>query len=103
MSHYASFVALTLSVADRRASSSNSLLFQTEGIHDQRKPGSLRFTTLEGRREFIETVVYAVQPPKILEDMAGIVAERMRRLTHGRAWQSCHMRRGDFLLIDWAP
>lgn len=72
-------------------------------VHDQRKAGALRFTSPEGRQEFVDFVIQGVRPPRRYIDMGNKLAARMTEKVGGRAWLGAHMRRGDFLGIHWSP
>lgn len=57
--------------------------------------GSLRFVSVERRKEFQNIVLHGsihIPPIEVLSDR---VAERMLKLNDGRMWMAGHMRRGD--------
>ncbi|TDL17252.1 hypothetical protein BD410DRAFT_794558 [Rickenella mellea] len=72
------------------------LLLEGE-VHHGRKPGSLRFTTEEGRDVFTNIVRQAIHTPHEVLELAGKIDSRMTRLVQGRQWMAAHMRRGDFI------
>jgi hypothetical protein len=82
---------------------SASIVYVQGDLHDQRKPGSLRFTTDEAREAYVEMVLKGIRPPKRYRILGERLAERMRNRVEGRRWLAAHMRRGDFLGIDWSP
>ncbi|EGO23366.1 hypothetical protein SERLADRAFT_469217 [Serpula lacrymans var. lacrymans S7.9] len=71
-------------------------------IHYQRKPGSLRFTTPEGRDRFSRLVLYEMRAIDKVLELATSLGNRMTELNGGRMWMGAHMRRGDFVRVNWA-
>lgn len=63
--------------------------------HLGRKPGGLRFTTIEGRDNFARDVLYGLHPPPRVWRLASKVYDRMLEKNGGRMWMAGHMRRGD--------
>lgn len=90
-------------VTDRRAKSPNTILYIPGEVHDQRKPGVVRFTSARERQDFIDFVVNSIQPPRPISVVAESIAGRMSGLSQGRAWIGVHLRRGDFVQINWTP
>lgn len=70
------------------------LLLEGE-VHGGRKPGSMRFTSLPALEEFQRDVLYRLQLPQAVKDLAAALAARMTKKTRGRLWMGAHMRRGD--------
>ncbi|KAL4073627.1 hypothetical protein J3A83DRAFT_4091128 [Scleroderma citrinum] len=77
------------------------LLLQGE-IHWARKPGSLFFTTSASRSRFTQTVLYDMRLRENIIKLAWILRERMLAINDGRLWMGGHMRRGDFVRLQWA-
>ncbi|KZV61938.1 hypothetical protein PENSPDRAFT_592125 [Peniophora sp. CONT] len=77
------------------------LLLEGE-VHNGRKPGTMRFTTLPAMQDFQRDVLYHLQPPQAVQDLAAELAARMTEKTNGRLWMGAHMRRGDFVTAGWA-
>ncbi|VDB91199.1 unnamed protein product [Peniophora sp. CBMAI 1063] len=77
------------------------LLLEGE-VHNGRKPGTMRFTTIPALKEFQRNVLYHLQPPQAVQDLAAALAARMAEKTDGRLWMGAHMRRGDFVTAGWA-
>ncbi|VDB87335.1 unnamed protein product [Peniophora sp. CBMAI 1063] len=71
-------------------------------IHNGRKAGAMRFTTDLGLEQFQSDVLYSIQPPQPLQELAERLAGRMYEKTGGRLWVGAHMRRGDFVNLNWA-
>ena len=63
--------------------------------HLNRKPGAMRFTTLEGRTDIENRVLHYVVPVDAMYALAEQLALRMREHVNGRLWMGAHMRRGD--------
>ena len=70
------------------------LLLEGE-IHNGRRAGAMRFTTMTEMGQFQRDVLYSIQPTQPLQKLAGRLAERMYEKTEGRLWAGAHMRRGD--------
>ncbi|KDQ16760.1 hypothetical protein BOTBODRAFT_106823 [Botryobasidium botryosum FD-172 SS1] len=70
--------------------------------HLNRKPGGLRFTTVEGRDNFAALVLYGLQPIEPIRILTARMAAKMRERVGGRMWLAGHMRRGDFVKVGWA-
>lgn len=70
-------------------------------IHLNRKPGSLYFTTVEGRDNFATIVLRDLQPSEEVRNLAKRIVKRMDSFNQGRHWVAAHMRRGDFVTIGW--
>ncbi|CAG8775209.1 6285_t:CDS:2, partial [Acaulospora colombiana] len=64
-------------------------------LHLGRKPGNVRFTSLEGRDDFARIVLYDIRPPAYARQLADRMIKKMDHLNGGRSWLSAHMRRGD--------
>jgi len=71
-------------------------------MHDNRKPGFLRFTNIANFQYFTQTVLHDMRSPPHLAALAVQVGERMRRRADGRLWRAAHFRRGDFIKMGWA-
>lgn len=82
---------------------SASIVYLPGDLHDQRKPGGLRFTSAEARKGFVDMVLKGVRPPRRYTALGEVLAGRMSEKVGGRRWVGAHMRRGDFLGIDWSP
>ncbi|KAM0788031.1 hypothetical protein ACM66B_006230 [Microbotryomycetes sp. NB124-2] len=82
---------------------SADIVYLPGDLHDQRKPGGLRFTTKEAREGFVKMILDSVRAPVKYEQLGQILADRMSRKVDGRRWMGSHMRRGDFLGISWSP
>ncbi|KIY73500.1 hypothetical protein CYLTODRAFT_386603 [Cylindrobasidium torrendii FP15055 ss-10] len=81
----------------------NQTVVHLEGeVHLGKKPGSLRFTTREALDEYTRTVLYDMTQTNVLYGLADCLIQRMYNLTEGRLWTGAHVRRGDFLLYNWA-
>jgi hypothetical protein len=62
-------------------------LFVLKGeIHLRRKPGSMRFLTLERAREFASLVLYDMLATQAVQNLAGRFIQRMDSITAGRLW-----------------
>jgi len=62
-------------------------LFVLRGeIHLGRKPGSMRFLTLERAREFASLVLYDMRVTQAVQNLAGLLIHRIDSLTVGRLW-----------------
>jgi len=70
--------------------------------HLNRKPGGLRFTTVEARDHFAATVLYGLHPIEPIRRLTDRMAAKMREKVGGRMWMAGHMRRGDFVRVGWA-
>ncbi|KAF9520537.1 hypothetical protein BS47DRAFT_1287025 [Hydnum rufescens UP504] len=77
------------------------LLLEGE-VHAGRKPGFLRFSTLEERVRFADLVLYGFRPIPQITRLADRIAARMLAVNDGRMWMAGHMRRGDFVRYSWA-
>ncbi|VDB85455.1 unnamed protein product [Peniophora sp. CBMAI 1063] len=69
--------------------------------HVNRKPGAMRFTTLEARTDLENRVLHYVVPLDAMYTLAKRLADRMRNHVDGRLWMGAHMRRGDFVNTGW--
>lgn len=76
------------------------LLLEGE-THYQRKPATLRFTTIAAQQDFARLVIYDILPPTMLGELAERLDDRMRARVGGRNWRAAHMRRGDFVMHEW--
>ncbi|KZV59839.1 hypothetical protein PENSPDRAFT_594814 [Peniophora sp. CONT] len=76
------------------------LLLEGE-THNGRKAGAMRFTTTDALKNFQRDVLYHLQPTQPLQDLALELANRMAAKVEGRLWMGAHMRRGDFVGLDW--
>ena len=63
--------------------------------HLYRKPGAMRFTTVDARNDFANFVLHYLVPVDAVSILADRLAERMREKVGGRLWMGAHMRRGD--------
>lgn len=80
-----------------------AIVYLPGDLHDQRKPGGLRFTTAEARQGFVDTILHGIRPPRKFTALGQKLAQRMSDKVEGRRWMGAHMRRGDFLAIEWSP
>ncbi|KZT51857.1 hypothetical protein CALCODRAFT_442442 [Calocera cornea HHB12733] len=71
-------------------------------VHDNRKPGFLRFTNPTNFQNFTHTVLYEIRSLPDIEALAVRIDERMRERTGGRMWRAAHVRRGDFINMGWS-
>ncbi|KAG2032417.1 hypothetical protein BDR03DRAFT_903722 [Suillus americanus] len=71
-------------------------------VHSGRKPGALKFTTLESRERYTQTVLYDFRLTDNVIDLADQLSSRMIEKAGGRMWMGAHMRRGDFATLKWA-
>ncbi|MBW0463978.1 hypothetical protein O181_003693 [Austropuccinia psidii MF-1] len=71
-------------------------------IHNGFPPGSMIWTSLEGRDEYRRLVREAIRPPEIYQRIAAKLELKMRARCGGRSWVASHLRRGDFLGYEWA-
>ncbi|KZO94281.1 hypothetical protein CALVIDRAFT_484730 [Calocera viscosa TUFC12733] len=71
-------------------------------VHDNRKPGFLRFTSVPNLEYFTRTVLNDIRSLPDLAALAVRVDERMRERTGGRLWRAAHVRRGDFIRMGWS-
>lgn len=76
------------------------LLLQGE-VHLGRKPGALKFTTLESRERYTQTVLYDFRLADNVIGLADQLSNRMVEKAGGRMWMGAHMRRGDFATLKW--
>ncbi|KAG2120080.1 hypothetical protein BD769DRAFT_1629580 [Suillus cothurnatus] len=74
------------------------LLLQGE-VHLGRNPGALKFTTLESRERYTQTVLYDFRLTDDVIELAGQLSTRMVEKASGRMWMGAHMRRGDCNLV----
>lgn len=81
--------------------SAKVLLLRGE-IHWDRKPGGLFFTTADSRARFTQTVLYDIRLTENIIDLAWKLRDRMLAVNDGRLWMAGHMRRGDFVRLQWA-
>jgi len=70
------------------------VLLQGE-VHDNRKPGFMRFTSTDNMQSFTRSVLYDLRSLHSLAALATRIDERMRERTGGRMWRAAHLRRGD--------
>lgn len=70
------------------------LLIEGE-VHLYRKPGFLRFTTIEGRDKLARITLQDIHPTERALNLADKIIKRMHALNDGRSWMAAHMRRGD--------
>jgi len=77
------------------------LLLEGE-THLFRKPGALRFTSIEERVRFADLVLHGFRPIPSIIHVADRIAKRMLAMNDGRMWMAGHMRRGDFVRLSWA-
>lgn len=80
-----------------------SIIYLQGNLHDQRKPGSVYFSTRKARDDFTEMVVNGIRAPKRIRILGERVAKRMEERVEGRRWVAAHLRRGDFVGIAWSP
>ncbi|GAA5927596.1 hypothetical protein JCM1841_002349 [Sporobolomyces salmonicolor] len=80
-----------------------SIVYLQGNLHDQRKPGSIYFSTPQARDAFTEMVVRGVRAPRAVREVGERVARRMEQKVQGRRWVAGHLRRGDFVRIAWSP
>ncbi|EGF98906.1 uncharacterized protein MELLADRAFT_95062 [Melampsora larici-populina 98AG31] len=78
-----------------------SILHIEGELHNGFPPGSMLWTTLEGRQNFEKLVRTAMRPPDLYDRVAAKLEKRMRERCQGRAWRAGHMRRGDFIAYQW--
>ncbi|KAG1884440.1 hypothetical protein F4604DRAFT_1574879 [Suillus subluteus] len=71
-------------------------------VHSGRKPGALKFTTLESRERYTQTVLYDFRLTDNVIELADQLSNRMVEKAGGRMWMGAHMRRGDFATLKWA-
>lgn len=81
---------------------STEVLLVRGEIHWTRKPGSLFFTTADNRARFTQTVLYDIRLTENVIDLAWKLRDRMLAINDGRLWMAGHMRRGDFVRLQWA-
>ncbi|KAK4701335.1 hypothetical protein P7C70_g4899, partial [Phenoliferia sp. Uapishka_3] len=81
---------------------SASILFYQGDLHDQRKPGTLRFSTESARKGFTFDVRQSIRPPRGVWDLALRVVGKIEERVGGRKWLGVHLRRGDFVGINWS-
>jgi len=80
-----------------------SIVYLQGNLHDQRKPGSVYFSTQKARDDFTEMVVRGIRAPNRIRIVGERIAKRMQEKVDGRRWMSAHLRRGDFVGIAWSP
>ncbi|EFP77296.2 uncharacterized protein PGTG_03252 [Puccinia graminis f. sp. tritici CRL 75-36-700-3] len=71
-------------------------------LHNGFPPGQMIWTSLEGRQEFERLVRSVIRPPQWYHHVAARLEKKMRARCGGRSWVGAHMRRGDFLMFEWA-
>ncbi|KAI6001551.1 hypothetical protein F5J12DRAFT_723489 [Pisolithus orientalis] len=81
---------------------STEVLLVRGEIHWTRKPGSLFFTTADNRARFTQTVLYDIRLTENVINLAWKLRDRMLAINDGRLWMAGHMRRGDFVRLQWA-
>ncbi|KAH8991444.1 hypothetical protein EDB86DRAFT_3235240 [Lactarius hatsudake] len=69
--------------------------------HINTKPGAMHFTEELGRHRYVGTVVDSLIQQQKVFDLAEVLSSRMRQRTGGRMWMGAHMRRGDFVRMEW--
>ncbi|KAG2140587.1 hypothetical protein DEU56DRAFT_797543 [Suillus clintonianus] len=70
-------------------------------VHLGRKPGALKFTTLESQERYTQTVLYDFRLTDSVVELADQLSKRMVEKVGGRMWMGGHMRRGDFATLKW--
>ncbi|KAG1803473.1 uncharacterized protein BJ212DRAFT_1486964 [Suillus subaureus] len=70
-------------------------------VHLGRKPGALKFTTLESRERYTQAVLYDFRLTDNVIELADQLSNRMVEKVGGRMWMGAHMRRGDFATLQW--
>ncbi|GAA5902852.1 hypothetical protein JCM8208_006493 [Rhodotorula glutinis] len=83
--------------------SNASIVYLAGNLHDQRKPGGLHFTSPAARQDYVDLVVHGVRAPAGVRALGERLAERMGERVEGRRWVAAHLRRGDFVGIQWSP
>ncbi|KAF7981557.1 hypothetical protein HWV62_33165 [Athelia sp. TMB] len=78
------------------------VILLTGEIHYERKPGSVLFTTTPGRDFFSRIVLHSVRATASVYALAESLAQRIDAKVGGRMWVGGHMRRGDFVNVNWA-
>ncbi|KWU45804.1 hypothetical protein RHOSPDRAFT_6890, partial [Rhodotorula sp. JG-1b] len=88
------------------------IVYLAGNLHDQRKPGGLRFSTAAARNNFTRTVVKGFRPPREIRQVGERLARRMqdrvaragdKKPKQQPLWMAAHLRRGDFVEIAWSP
>ncbi|GAA5979011.1 hypothetical protein JCM10908_002772 [Rhodotorula pacifica] len=96
------------------------IVYLAGNLHDQRKPGGVRFSTSEARDDFTNTIVRGLRAPREIRQVGERIAERMKARVVAAAaaeggnskqkqekkkqlWMAAHLRRGDFVEIAWSP
>lgn len=67
-------------------SRTEEILYLNGEIHHHRKPGSMRFTTIESARDFASLVLHDIQATHAVQSLAARVIHRIDSLTGGRLW-----------------
>lgn len=67
-------------------SRTEEVLYVHGEIHQYRKPGSLRFTSIKGARQFASLVLHDIQATYAVQRLAARIIHRMDSLTGGRVW-----------------
>ncbi|KIJ67623.1 hypothetical protein HYDPIDRAFT_84420 [Hydnomerulius pinastri MD-312] len=70
-------------------------------VHNGRTPGSMRFTSSQGRASHTDLVLHRMKPTDKVLELATLLDSRMSEKTEGRMWMGAHMRRGDFIRVQW--
>lgn len=94
------------------------IVYLAGNLHDQRKPGGVRFSTAAARDDFTRMVVRGIRAPREIRQVGERLAKRMQDRV-ARAgddkkqkskqqqppplWMAAHLRRGDFVEIAWSP
>ncbi|KAG1831076.1 hypothetical protein EV424DRAFT_1373861 [Suillus variegatus] len=76
------------------------LLLEGE-VHLGRKPGALKFSTLESRERYTQIVLHNFRLTDNVVELADLLSNRMAEKVGGRMWMGAHMRRGDFATLNW--
>ncbi|KAH7911162.1 hypothetical protein BJ138DRAFT_954313 [Hygrophoropsis aurantiaca] len=90
------------SIVDDYGRLTEDVVFLKGEIHSGRKPGALRFATLEARNRYSDLVLHHLRLTDNVLQLAERLDDRMRNVTQGRMWMCGHMRRGDFARLHWA-
>lgn len=93
-------------------SSKADIVYLSGNLHDQRKPGGVWFSTAAARDDFTRTVVRGIRAPREIRQVGERLAARMQDRVAGKPkprrkqqplWMAAHLRRGDFVEIEWSP
>lgn len=98
---------LSTALLERREARDADIVYLAGNLHDQRKPGGVRFSTAGARDAFTHLVVRGIRAPREVRTVGARLAERMQARVEagggGRSWMGAHLRRGDFVEIAWSP